>query len=184
MENQETQTGLSSVNHAMKQGVILGVVLVVLLVVFYAIDIAVLASIKFMLLSLLVSLGYVIYAGIQYRGSIGGFMGYGQALQHGFVIMAVSGLVSTAFNLVLYTVVDPALGQKMSEAIIQNTQEMMAGFGAPQQSIDETIDDMREDLADQFSVTGLLIGYGKGLIYFLIVALVSALFVRKNKPVI
>jgi len=168
----------------MKQGVILGIVLVVLLVVFYAIDIAVLASLKFMLLSLIVSLGCVIYAGIQYRSSIGGFVGYGQALQHGFVIMAVSGLVTTAFNLVLHTIIDPDLGRKMSEAIMQNTEEMMAGFGAPQQSIDETLDDMREDLADQFSVTGLLIGYIKGLIYFLIVALVSALFVRKNQPVL
>jgi hypothetical protein len=42
-------------------------------------------------------IGLTIYAGINYRNEIGGFLPYGKAFQHGFVLMAVSGLISTIF---------------------------------------------------------------------------------------
>jgi hypothetical protein len=80
-------------------------------------------------------------------------------------------------------VIDPELPQKMADIVIENTESMMAGFGAPQASIDEAIDKMRIDLPEQFSTTGMLIGFWKQLVGYLIFALITALFVRKNQPV-
>lgn len=182
MEAQQEQPAPTVFSHAIKHGIILGCVSIVMIVLAYVVDVRFMASLKFLTLSLLVTLGYVIYAGITYRNEIGGFLGYSTALQHGFILMAISGIVGTVFNLVLYNVVDPDLPQKMTDAIIQNTEETMAGFGAPQQSIDETLEGMKTKMAEQFGVSGLLMGYLKGLIYFLVIALITSLFVRKNEP--
>jgi hypothetical protein len=46
-------------------------------------------------------LGITIYAGIDYRNGVGGFLPYGKAFVHGFLVLAVSALLATLFNMVL-----------------------------------------------------------------------------------
>lgn len=171
------------INHAVKNGVILAVISIVCVMIIYVVDLTILATFKFLALILVVGLGYVIYAGINYRNEIGGYMSFGKAFQHGFLVLAVSGLITTVFNLLLYFVIDPELPDKLVNAIIANTEEMMAGFGAPQDRIDTQIEQMRGELPNQFTVGGLCLGYLKGLIFYAIIALITSLFVRKNEPV-
>ncbi|MBL7865096.1 MAG: DUF4199 domain-containing protein [Cyclobacteriaceae bacterium] len=185
MENQQnTQNAAPTLmSHALKHGIILGVISIILVVVCYVVAFSFMVTFKFIAIVLLICLGYVIYAGINYRNEIGGYMGYGQAFQHGILIMLVSGVLGTLFNLLLYNIVDPELGQKMTDAIIANTEEMMANFGAPQASIDQTIEGMRTEMPQQFTPVGQLIGFGKAIIGYVIIALITSLFVRKNVPV-
>ena len=182
MENQEAQPQPASpINHAVKNGVILGVITILLVVVVYAVDLTFLATLKFV--GIILVLGYVIYAGINYRSEVGGYLGYGKAFTHGFILLAVSGLIGTAFNILLYHVVDPKLPTKLTEAIIRNTEEMMAGFGMPQETIDQTIDGLRIEMPGNFSIGGLLYGYVKAMIWYCIIALITSLIVRKNETV-
>lgn len=184
MENQNEQSAPTPlINHAVKNGVILAVISIVCVMIIYVVDLSILATFKFLILVLLIGLGYVIYAGISYRGEIGGYMSYGKAFQHGFVVLAVSGLISTIFNLLLYFVIDPDLPNKLVDAIITNTEEMMTGFGAPQDRVDAQLEQMRGELPDQFTVVGLCMGYLKALIFYAIIAAITSLFVRKNEPV-
>ncbi len=185
MENQQTAEAESPtlVNHAIKHGVILGVISILLVIICYVVDISLMVTLKFMGLVLVIGLGYVIYAGINYRSEIGGFMPYGKAFMHGLVVLAISGLIGTAFNILLYHLVDPELPQKLTDAAIQNTEEMMAGFGMQQEAMDQAIDKMRTDMVDQFSIGGQAFGYVKAMIAYCIIALITALFVRKNVPV-
>jgi hypothetical protein len=179
----EQSTPTPLMNHAIKHGVILAVVSIVLVMIFYVVDLSILATFKFILLALLIGLGYVIYSGIDYRKELGGYMAYGKAFQHGFLVLAVSGLISTLFNFLLYFVIDPDLPEKLVDAIITNTEETMTSFGAPQDRIDEQMQQMRNEMPNQFSPTGLALGYAKGLIFYAIIALITSLFVRKNEPV-
>ena len=184
MENQEVQPQPASlINHAVKNGVILGVISILLVVVVYAVDLTFLATLKFLGIILVLGLGYVIYAGINYRSEVGGYLGYGKAFMHGFILLAVSGLIGTAFNILLYHVVDPELPAKLTEAIIRNTEEMMAGFGTPQETIDQTIDGLRVEMPGNFSIGGLLYGYVKAMIWYCIIALITSLIVRKNESI-
>ena len=184
MENQEVQPQPASlINHAVKNGVILGVVSILLVVIVYVVDLAFLATLKFLGIMLVLGLGYVVYAGINYRNEIGGYLSYGKAFMHGFILLAVSGLLGTAFNILLYHVVDPELPTKLTEAIIRNTEEMMAGFGAPQGTIDQTIDGLRVEMPGNFSISGLLYGYVKAMIWYCIIALITSLIVRKNESI-
>jgi Protein of unknown function (DUF4199) len=185
METQQTEENAppSLINHAIKYGVILGGISIILTIILYVVDFSLMAGFKFLGLMIVVGLGMVIYAGINYRNEIGGFMPYGKAFMHGFVMLAISGLISTIFNITLYTVVDPELSQKMTDVIIQNTEEMMAGFGAPQSTIDQTTEGMRIEMPEQFTVGGFMIQYLKALIFYCIIAVITSLFVRKNVPV-
>jgi Na+/H+-dicarboxylate symporter len=140
-------------------------------------------SFKFVGLMFALYIGYVIYAGISYRNSIGRYISYGKAFVHGFVIMAVASLVSLIFGIVLYDVIDPELGGKLSDAIIANTEDTMRNFGAPEEQIDKTIEEMRTTMPENFTIFGRIKGLLTGLIWYAIFVAITSLIVRKNEPV-
>lgn len=180
MEEQNEQPSLFQ--HALKWGVILGIIGIALTGISYAVDYTMLANWKFGIFVFLVSIGLTIYAGINYRGEIGGFLAYGKAFQHGFVLMAISGLLSTIFTLVLYTVIDTELPQKLTDVAMENTQAMMESFGMPEDQMDQALEDARKRTENQFSASGLAMGYGIGLIIYAVLAAITSIFVRKNPP--
>ena len=180
-DSQEAPVSIYS--HAMKYGIILGIISIICVIAIYAIDFTFLASFKFIGLILIVGLGVVIYAGINYRTEIGGYLPYGKAFIHGFSVLAISGIIGTIFNIVLYTIIDPELAQKMTDTIVENTEAMMRNFGAPDATIDQTTEKMKVEMPQNFSVGGLAFGYVKALISYGVIALITSLFVRKNVPV-
>ena len=181
---EETQNPPVSIyNHAMKFGLILGIISIVCVILSYVIDLSFMASFKFIGLVLVIGLGMTIYAGINYRNEIGGYLPYSKAFIHGILVLAVSGLVSTVFNIVLYTIIDPELPQKLTDAIIENTESMMQRFGAPEESIEQAIEKMRGELPANFAPAGLAFGFVKSLIWYAIIAAITSLFVRKSEPV-
>jgi hypothetical protein len=169
-------------NHTLRWGMITAAVSIIITLLMYAIDYTLMIQLKILFISLAVYLGITIYGGIDYRKTAGGFLPYGKAWQHGFLVLAISGLVATLFSLLLYNVVDPELPEKLVDASIENTRELMEKFGAPADSIDDALDKAREQTANRFTVGGILLGYVQIAIFSAIMALISALFVRKNRP--
>jgi hypothetical protein len=182
MENEEKAP--SMYQHAAKFGMFLALISIALTVVVYSLDMSILATFKFLGLVLVVTLGFIIYAGINYRNTGDGFISYGNAFLYGIVLCAVAGLISTGFNILLYHVIDPELPVKLADAILLNTEDMMRSFGAAEAAIDETIDKMRDQqMEKQFSVGNLAIGYLKAFIGYAIINAITALIIRKNQPV-
>jgi uncharacterized membrane protein (DUF106 family) len=182
-ETTEVQSG-SMYQHAAKFGAILGGISIVLTVLAYAFDPGFMATFKFMGINLVIFIGFIIYAGISYRNSIGGFMPYGKAFLYCLTVMLTAGVVGTVFNVLLYHVIDTNLPETMTDTIIANTEEFMTKFNTPQDAMDKALAQMRIDLPEQFTVSGLLMGFvKKGIITYAIISLIFALFVRKNQPV-
>jgi hypothetical protein len=179
MEEKETP---SLFQHALKWGLIVGGISIALSIVAYAVDYAMLADWKFGIFVFVLFIGLAIYAGINYRGEIGGFIPYGKAFQHGFILMAISGLISTLFTIILYTVIDPELPAKLTEVALENAQKMMENFGMPEDQMDQAMEDARKRTENQFSINGLAMGYGIGLIIYAVLSLITAIFVKKNPP--
>src|SRR5688572_6529670 len=132
--------------NALKHGLIVGGIVVILTILAYATSLSFMGSFKFLGCVFLLYIGYVIYAGISYRNSTGRYISYGKAFIHGFIVLATAGVVNFIFSIVLYDFIDPELPTKLSEAIILNTEDTMRSFGAPEDQIDKTIDEMRTDL--------------------------------------
>ena len=180
-QNQSETTSLYQ--HAVRWGLIAGVISVMLTIIYYVIDVGLMVNWKVGLLTFAIYIGFAIYAGIQYRGIAGGFLSYGKAFQHGLILFAISALVSTAFNLVLYSVIDPELPSKLTDAALEQTEAMLRGFGTPEDAIEKAMDESRVKMADQFSAMGMIKSYLWVLIGCAVLALITSLFVRKNEPV-
>jgi Protein of unknown function (DUF4199) len=179
MEEKETP---SLFQHALKWGLIVGAISIALTCVAYAVDYAMLANWKFGIFIFVLLIGLTIYAGINYRNETGGLLPYGKAFQHGFLLMAISGLVSTAFTVLLYTVIDPELPSKLTDVALENAAAMMESFGMPEDQMDKAMEDARARTENQFSIAGLGMSYGIGLIIYAVLSLITSIFVRKNPP--
>jgi hypothetical protein len=183
MEEATTPNDPTLVNHSIKWAVISAAIGIVITLVLYVIDYTVMVQIKFALFSLVLYLGIVIYAGIDYRKSVGGFLDYGKAYLHGFLVLAIGGLISTFFQILLYFVIDPDLPAKLVDAAVENTQAIMEQFGAPASSMDEALDKARTDTEARFTILGLVKGYFWAILVFAVLSLITALVVRKRPPV-
>lgn len=182
MEENSKNATPTLLNHALKHGAILGIISIVLTLLLYVIDYTLMVNWKVGLVLSAVLIGYVIYAGIDYRKELGGFMSFGKAFQHGFIMFAVSGLLSTVFSLVLYNVVDTELPAKLTETTIESTTEMMEGFGMPEDKLEEAMEKARKDAEDRFTVAGTFKGYAIGLIIFAVFALITGAIVKRKEP--
>jgi hypothetical protein len=169
--------------NAIKHGLILGTITIILTIVAYATSLSFMGSFKFLGSVFAIYIGYVIYAGITYRNSIGRYISYGKAFIHGFLVLAVAGLVNFVFGIVLYDVVDTELSGKMAEVIISNTEDTMRNFGAPEEQIDKSIEEMRRTMPENFSMVGRIKNYFLGLIWYAVFVAITSLVVRKNEPV-
>jgi hypothetical protein len=145
-------------DHALKSGVILGVVGILISLIVYIIDPLLMIKWWFSLSSLVLFIALVSYFGIQYREMLGGFVSFKIAYIYSILTFVLAGLIGTAFSILLFQVIDPDLPQLMSEAIIEQTVEMMEGFGANQEIIDEAIEDA--DPAASFTVMGQIKSFG------------------------
>lgn len=179
---QETKTESLYAN-ALKHGLILGVITILLTVLAYSTSLSFMGSLKFLGCIFLIYIGYVIYAGISYRNNIGRYISYGKAFVHGFVVLASASFVNFLFGIVLYDVIDPELSTRLAEAIMINTEDMMRGIGAPEETIDKTIDEMKRTMPENFSMVGRIKNYFTGLIWYAVFVAITSLIVRKNEPV-
>jgi len=178
MEDQKT----SFFQHTLRWGLILGAISVALTAIAYAVDYAIMVNWKYGLFSFAVFIGCAIFAGINYRSQEGGFLSFKSAFLHALIVFAVSGLLSTIFSILLYTVVDPQLPQKLVDVTITNTEEMMGKFGMPEDKMDEALEKARTDTAARFTTLGLIKGYFWIVVMSAVFSLIVGLIVRKRKP--
>jgi hypothetical protein len=175
MENQQTP-----VKAGLNAGLILGIVSVVLTFIIYFISPESLASFSTGMVILAIFLGILIYLGIQYRNSIGGFMDFGTGFKFAFVALIIAGLIGTVGNFLLYNVVDPELPEVLVEAQLETTMAMMERFGAADAMTSEQIDEIRNGAAANFTLVGQLKGFGFALIFYGIAALIVAAIIKKR----
>jgi hypothetical protein len=168
--------------HAARWGLIAGVINIVLFIVYYVVDLGLMVDWKVGIFTMVLYIGFAIYAGITYRGEIGGYMAYGKAFQHGFILFAVSALLSSVFNILLYNVIDPELPAKLTDVTIEKTEQMMRGFGLDEAALEKAMEDTRGRMEGQFTIVGTIKSYGIFMVVAAVLALITSLFVRKNEP--
>jgi hypothetical protein len=177
MEDQETpfKAGLNA-------GVILGILSVVITFIVYFIDPAMLVSGTYAITLLVIFFGVLIYLGIQYRKSLGGFMEFGPAFNFSFIALIVAGLISQVGTALLYNVVDPALPGVLVEQTLENTVAMMEKFGAADAISSDQLDEMRESTAANFTMMGQIKSFGIALIVYAVISLIlGAILKRRDK---
>jgi|TARA_B110000037_G_C16871897_1_gene404400 hypothetical protein len=167
-------------DHALKSGVIIGVVGILISLTVYIIDPLLMIKWWFSLSSLVLFIALVSYFGIQYREIAGGYLSFQIGYVYSILAFVLAGIIGTAFNILLFHVIDPDLPQLISEAIVEQTVEMMEGFGANQEIIDQAIEDA--DTAASFTVMGQIKSFGMVLIFYALMSLISGAIIKRKVP--
>ena len=164
----------------LKNGLVLGAIQVVMLFVSYLMGIDFMMQTWWGVLQFLVSLGLVVYFAIEFRKFQAGYATYKESFSVIFGMYAAAGFILTFFNILLYNFIDVEFAQIAKEIIIEKTYEMMDGFGASDSMVDEAISEIEKQ--DSFSVGSLAKGYVFGLPVYIILSLIIAAFIKRNKP--
>lgn len=167
--------------YTVRYGILLGIVSIFTLLVCYLIDYKLLvyqADIALFFVTFLM----LIHAGLQLRKKRHGELSFFDAFIHSFFVMLISGLVYSFFKFVLFDMIDPALGENLKEATLQQTIQVLDHFNASEDFIDSVIEDLKVE--ETFGTSQIYHDYftrsvylGGGL------ALIVALIVKKKNHV-
>ncbi|SNS67043.1 Protein of unknown function [Belliella buryatensis] len=172
-----TQTPLKA---GLNSGVILGIVSVIITFIFYFVSPEQLVGTAYTVIYFGALIGLVIYFGLQYRKSIGGYLEFGPAFNFSFISMLIGGLIGLAGTMILYFVVDPSLPNVIAESALETSMNMMEKFGVADNLTSEQIDEMRKATYDSVSPFGLIKSQGFALIGYAILSLIIGAIIKKR----
>ncbi|KAA1244155.1 DUF4199 domain-containing protein [Aquimarina sp. RZ0] len=165
---------------AITQGLILGVILSLITVIGYVAyqDIFTQWWLLLVLLGITITIGII--SAIKSRKLLGGYISYKSAFTSYFLTIVIGTLISMVVGILIFTVIDTGAAESIKERSIEVTVQMMERFGAPQETIDETITKMEEQ--NTFGVATQLKNWAGGMVFYIIVGLLACLAIRKNEP--
>lgn len=164
---------------AIKAGVVTGLLLTVINYLCYFVNYELLASGWLGFLSLVLYCGLIIFFGSQYRKELGGFMNFGTAFQFAFISLFIMLVITTIGNMLLFLVLDPGLGARMADLIMENTLNMMDSFGAGELPADQ-MDEMNKGFVEGYTAWGMVKGAGFMLLFYAILALILGAIIKKK----
>ena len=167
----------------LKGGLILAGVSILLTMLTYIIDVSLMVEWWFGIVSLLISMGLLIYLGINYRNDIGGILSYGDAFKFSFLVFFVSYVIGIIFQIALYTVIDPELPEIMKQLTVEKTVEMMEGFGLSDEALDAAIIGVEDGIDEATTPMGMIKSSPWGILFLLLFSAIAAIFIKRNPPV-
>ncbi len=104
---------------------------------------------------------------------LGGYVSFGRAFLVSLVALVIAGIISTLFNILYMTVIDPGFADTAAE----NMRGMFEGFNMPEDQIDASIEAAKAN----FTVGGLVKqGLLWGNVMNAVIALIVAAIMKKN----
>jgi|LauGreDrversion4_2_1035121.scaffolds.fasta_scaffold319974_1 hypothetical protein len=149
----------------------------------YALNTQLLVSLWLGLGLIVLNGGVFIWALVQTRKSLGGYAEFRDLW--GVWLGAALGLVlvTTAFNALLYKVIDPTLSEQVQVMAQEKAVEMMESMGTPQEDVDKALARMEQQKGeDPFSPLRLLMSFFGSLLVHVVLGAIFAAIFKKNKP--
>ena len=84
------------------------------------------------------------------------------------------------WGIIFFQVIDPELGDKLSQLVIESTVSVMESFGSGGEAIDATIEQLEEDVPQSFTPTGQIKNFGWQFLTAAVSSGIIAIFVKKN----
>lgn len=180
MEN----NGMTTAKKAFTQwGLPLGLLNAAIYGLVYALNTQLLVSLWLGLGLIALNGGVFIWALVQTRKAAGGYAEFRDLW--GVWLGAALGLVlvTTAFNALLYKVIDPTLSEQVQVMAQEKAVEMMESMGTPQEDVDKALARMEQQKGeDPFSPLRLLMSFFGSLLAHVVLGAIFAAIFKKNKP--
>ncbi|MGY0392766.1 DUF4199 domain-containing protein [Bizionia sp. KMM 8389] len=173
----ETTTKSNALNH----GLYLGATLALLTVIAYSVNLDLFTKWWFGVITMLAVIIFGIISSMKSRSLLNGYISFKGAFSSFFITVFIGLVISTIVSYVVFNVIDPEAATLLQEKILESQVEMMRGFGAPEASIAEVVEEM-EKQENLYSIGNILQAMAFQLVGFSIVGLIVALVVKKEDP--
>ncbi len=118
---------------------------------------------------------------VQIRRTLGNFWSFGEALRASIIIALISTAVYTLWQALLFNVLDPTLGARAQQAILDmvaETFEKMGGGG----NADAAIEKMKSQDMNPGHMGNILKGLLYGVGFWAVLSVILALIFQRKKP--
>jgi hypothetical protein len=161
-----------------------GINIVVFLLIYYGVP-QLIGSWKQSVVQLIIGVGLAIYFTLEIRKQIGGFWTYREAISAIFVLFITPSIILFFFSFVFGKWIEPGYYNKISEATLNTTTELMEKITTDQELIDKTISETELALEKQLnpSFTDIIKSLGFSVLIYFIIALIWAAIFKRDKPV-
>lgn len=166
----------------LKFGLLIGVINIIIGLLIYIVDVTLMVTWWIGISILVINFCLVLYAGFSYRKSLGGFLSFKNAFVFLFLTLVLSGFLGLLFNMLLFNVLDPGLGEVLTDESVKQVVAMMESFGTPEEDIDRAMEEARANASGQFSLVGSIKTYLWSFIGYAIAALIAGAIVKRKNP--
>lgn len=176
---------ISAKSLALKYGLIWAAInIVIFLLVYYGLS-QLLGTWKQSLVQTIIGIGLAIYFTLEIRKKIGGFWTYREAISAIFVLFIIPSVILFFFSIVFGKWIEPGYYNKISEAALNATTELMEKITTDQELIDKTIGETEIALEKQLnpSFIDIVKSLGFSVLVYFIAALIWAAIFKRDKPV-
>ncbi len=164
---------------ATNNGLYLGLLLTLVYVIAYAVNLELLTKwwIGIGLLIAIVIFGIVSIS--KTKSALGGFISLKEGFTAYFITILLGLVVASIVSIVLFNFIDPDAAITLKEKTIEATAETMRNWNAPEETIIQTVEQMREQ-PNQFSIGSVLQSLVIQLVIYSIIGLIAALIMKKS----
>ena len=170
-------TSIKTTPYALRYGLIYGIILVVFAIMLYTMDMHYQNSTLSTVVNILIGVGGILWGMLAYKKDNGGFISLSQSLKVGVAVALVGSLVGIIYGVVLTEFIDPTT---MDKALEFQKQQMLSQN--PEMSVEQA--NQFVDMQKKFSSPLIRSAFGLlfGIFFGFIVALISGLVIKKNRP--
>ena len=180
-----TNQNLNIMNEIIKKngvnfGFIFGLFSVLLTTTLYSVDLKLFTSSWIGIVSIAISITIGVVLITKTKKQLNNIISFKDAFTVYFIAAAIGNTISTIFNYVLFNFVDPGAKETIKEVTLKYTSEMMEKFGAPAESVNETMKKLAE--TDNFSLGNLAMGLAFSLVFSALFGLILAAIFKSKSP--
>jgi hypothetical protein len=159
-------------------GILSGIVSALITATIYAVDLNLFVSWWIGVVSILIYLVLGIVLLSKTKKEMNGLFVFKDAFTTYFISAVIGIVIGTAFNILLFNVIDPSAQDTLKEITIKNAVAMMQKFNSPAAAINEMIAKMKEN--NPYSVVELLKGSIFSMVFSAIIGLIMAAFFKSK----
>ena len=167
-------------------GLYLGIISVLISVVIWAGSVmesmGIFGSLIIITVILIITFLLLLFFTKAYRNKeLGGFISFGKAFQFAIIVVLISTIISSIYNYIFYTIIDPGYMENLMAVMQQKTIQYLEKVGAPESRIDKTLEKF-EDIPTLWE--SIKKGILNGVIGGAILSLIVGAIVKKKEELV
>jgi hypothetical protein len=169
-------------NPGIKWGLIAGVVAILVNIIVWKVSHEAFFNFILGMILLVVFVIFSIFAGLEQKRALGGFIDFKQALKPVFLTFVIGGLMAVLCTYVFYNFVDPAIPDMAKQHELIRVEKGLQWAKMPEDDIQKQLDDIRKQ-DYHMPATGIILTYFSLLIRYFVIAAIVSICIRKKRTV-